>query len=98
MDKCKKCSKKFKWKTIIKSTWLNSYSPVTCDACNSKNYQKFSTRLITSISVVFPLIVINHFYIKLGLYTFMLYILWGAFVIVVSPFYARFYIKENIVE
>ena len=87
MDKCKKCSKKFEWKTIIKSTWLNSYSPVT-----------LLTRFITSFSIVLPMIVMNQFDSKLGFYNILCFILWGAFVIGVSPFYARFYIKDKIVK
>lgn len=98
MDKCKKCSKKFEWKTIIKSTWLNNYSPVICDSCKSVHYLTLLTRFITSFSIVLPMIVMNQFDSKLGFYNILCFILWGAFVIGVSPFYARFYIKDKIVK
>ena len=97
MDKCKKCSKKFGWKTIVKSTIISSVSPVICDSCKSENYPKFSNYLITSFSIGLPLIVMNHFDSRFEFYNILSYILWATFVMVLSPFYAKFYIKDKIV-
>lgn len=93
MQKCKECSNSFKYKDIMKSIWIRGYAPIVCDKCNAKYHVRFSTRLILSLSVTLPVIIINvgnlinYIFFNVSLVS---YILWVITMIFITPFYARY--------
>lgn len=105
IQKCKKCSKQFDWKTIIRATWLGSYSPIKCSQCKSVHHPKFYTRLVIGFGIIIPFIlnlfggvVTNLTGNKFSFTTIIfLCILWGTLLVGLTPFYARYHIKEKIV-
>ena len=98
MQKCKKCSNKFKYKDILKSIWVKGYAPIVCVKCDTKHYVNFSTRLILSLSIFTPLIIINfanlsfdHFFN----FSIIHYLMWIFATICITPFFARYHTKTN---
>ncbi|MBL4933261.1 TIGR04104 family putative zinc finger protein [Clostridium paridis] len=100
IQKCKKCSKSFKWSTILKASWSwNGFKPIECENCKTKHYYKPINRIIIFILAFTPLIFENAI---LGLplpygirsYIFWVYPAWAILLMLLSPFFTRFYIKE----
>jgi len=94
MQKCSNCLSEFRHKDIIKSIWLRSYSPILCKDCNIKHYVHFSTRLILALSIGCPVFILNRFFHNIY-YIILIYMLWSALVIYLTPFFARYYIKTE---
>lgn len=99
MQECRECSNKFRYKDIMKSIWINGYyAPMVCDKCNTKHYVSFSTRLILSLSVILPIVIvniskrINYRFFNVSL---ILYIIWAILIIALTPFYAKYYVKDD---
>lgn len=94
MQKCSKCSSQFKRKNIIKSIWLRSYSPILCENCNTLHYFNVSTRLICGLSIGAPIFILQGLF-HYGYYILLVYILWLALVIYLTPSFARVHIKAG---
>lgn len=99
MQKCKVCSNKFKYKDILKSIWLKGYNvPIVCVECETKHYVNWSTRLILSLSIFTPLIIINfanlssNYFFKISI---IQYLMWTFVIICITPFFARYHTKTN---
>jgi CXXC-20-CXXC protein len=92
IQKCKNCSKKFKWSTIIKATW-DFYSPIECDNCKTKHYVRFSSRIIIAILLPLPLLFTNISYSISSSYSIFIDIMWFLLVIFLSPFLTRYFTK-----
>lgn len=100
MDNCKECSNKFRYRTILKSIWLNGYyEPIICDKCNAKHYVNISTRIVISLSIFGPLIIYNLANLIFDEYVhyniLVPYIIWTAIIIFLTPNFARYHIKSN---
>jgi CXXC-20-CXXC protein len=96
MQKCKKCSNKFRYKIILKSIF-SKYSPITCEGCDTQYYVNFSTRIICVILILFPLIIRN-FNFDIYINTFastICYLLWVTVVLLILPFFARYHTKNK---
>lgn len=94
MQKCKICTYKFKYKDILKSIWVNGYSPIVCNKCDAKHYVNWSTRLILSLSIFAPLFIMN--YVRLSdnhFFNFSIihYLIWIFAIICITPFFARYH-------
>jgi len=95
MQKCKKCSQQFGWKSIIKSIWLRLYAPIICDKCNTKHYADFSTKLIVAFSLYIPVLINKYVYNIFGYYSIIIYIIWIVAMICITPFIAKYHIKNQ---
>lgn len=90
MKRCEKCSYKFKWKDIVISI-LSGYKPISCEICSTKYYVHFSARLITALIGTGLLV----FVLKLpgNVYKPGIYVISFAVLIILSPFYTKYYTK-----
>ena len=96
IQRCKNCFKEFDWKIIIESIWLKSYAPIKCDECKSMHHSTIITRLLIGFSVgVVPFIILKIEYKALGAYCILVYLMWIVFMVALTPFYARYYIKDK---
>lgn len=98
MQKCKKCFNKFKYKDILKSMWVKGYAPIVCTECGTKHYVNWSTRLILSLSIFTPLIIINSVNLSSNHFinfSIIHYLIWVFAVICITPFFARYHNKIN---
>lgn len=101
IQRCSKCSKEFTRKKIIKSIFFSwDYKPVICDKCSTKHYINTKTKLTISLGIVVPVFLIsffadgiNIFNIPIMVYYPLIYILWSALLIAMTPFFARYSIK-----
>ncbi|QHI71748.1 TIGR04104 family putative zinc finger protein [Aminipila terrae] len=93
IQKCKKCSKDFKWQTILKALWMG-YKPVECEYCKSKHYIYFISRLLVAISIAFPVMLQTYGYRYFRWYYILIYLIWGAIILCISPYFVRYYIKD----
>ncbi len=95
IQRCKNCSKEFKWKTIIKSLWFG-YKPIECVNCKTKHYLVLTYRIIISTGIVLP-VFFSHFLSSL-LKTYPLrisfYLVWVAIVICIAPFFSRYHLED----
>ncbi|WMJ77581.1 MULTISPECIES: TIGR04104 family putative zinc finger protein [unclassified Sedimentibacter] len=100
MYKCSLCSDRFKYKDVLKSIWVKGYAPIICTVCGTKHYPKISTRIVISLAMFLPLIVINSLnlffdgYVKLPNLFIIYYIIWTALLILITPFIAGYYTKS----
>ncbi|MBL4933260.1 TIGR04104 family putative zinc finger protein [Clostridium paridis] len=100
IPKCKKCSKSFKWSTILKASWdWGGLKPVECENCKTVHFIKPIFRiiiiLIAFIPVLFEGIIFSTFKSHgLNAYAFWFYPVFGTLLLLLSPFFIRFYIKE----
>lgn len=99
MQRCKECSNKFKYKDILKSIWLKGYhDPIICVECETKHYVNWSTKLILSLSIFTPSIIINFVNLssnhrfKISIIQFLM---WIFAIIFITPFFARYHTKTN---
>jgi len=98
MQKCKECSNEFKYKDILKSIWVKGYAPIVCVECETKHYVNFSTRLILSLSLFTPLIIINFVNLRLDSFfnfSIIQYLMWIFAIICITPFFARYHTKTD---
>lgn len=98
IQECKKCSNKFTWKKIAKSTFgIWGYEPIKCDACNAMHYINITTRLLIGLSIVIPVFIpqIPGVVSTFRGYCILIYILWVILMIGLIPFFARYNIKNN---
>lgn len=93
IQRCKKCSKQFKWKTIMKSI-SNGYEPIECDNCKTKHYLYFVYRLIGSALVMLPILFKESLYNLFDIYLILIYFIWVSISFCISPFYVRYHIKK----
>ena len=93
IQRCKTCSKQFKWKSIIRSIWLG-YKPIECDNCKSKYHIRFISKLLISLSIALPILFQNYLSSLFKSYSILIYLLWVLLVILISPFLSR-YNKES---
>jgi CXXC-20-CXXC protein len=101
MQKCQKCENQFTWKSIEKSLALG-YRPITCSKCQSVHYVSFWTRLILAGSItMIPLglmfmIIIPFRIIPLSVeFWIAFYLIWAAVIIGITPFFAKYRIRET---
>ena len=97
MQRCLKCSKEFSYKAVFKSLlgW-KSYAPIKCDSCNTIHSCKSSTgRIVTAVLIISMLLNIP---LKryIGNYSILVYLLSYPLLIIVLPFFAKYYIKDEI--
>ncbi|WP_287825767.1 TIGR04104 family putative zinc finger protein [Clostridium sp.] len=98
MQKCKKCFNKFKYIDVLKSIWVKGYAPIVCVECNTKHYVNWSTRLILSLSIFTPLIIINFLNLSSNHiinFSIIHYLIWIFAIICITPFFARYHNKTN---
>ena len=91
IQKCKNCSKKFKWSTIIKS--ILGDNSIKCDNCKTKHYLRFINRIIISVLIPLPILFQKLLFSLFSFYSIFIYLIWVFFIIFISPFFATYYIK-----
>jgi len=100
MQECKRCKHKFRYKDKLRSLFFGS--PIICGGCGGKYYIRLSTRIIRSCLIALPVLEANqissilvraniNIYAGLGGY-----LIWAGIVILVMPFGARFYLKDDV--
>ncbi|MBL4932020.1 TIGR04104 family putative zinc finger protein [Clostridium paridis] len=102
VQKCKKCSKEFPRKDIVKSVWSwSGYKPIVCEGCNSVHYVNITTRLLLGVYISAPLFSMtfifanNNFFLRIPFEVYiMAFILWIALIPYLIPHFARYHIKE----
>lgn len=100
IQKCKKCSNEFKWSTILKASWhWRGFIPIECESCKTMHFIKPITRVTIIILALIPLLFENYIFdvfktYGLNAYIFWAYPAWVILLILLSPFFIRFYIKE----
>ena len=57
MQKCEKCGRSFRWKDVLFSIW-QSYKPITCSHCNTKQTINFTSKFIVSFMVLLLALVV----------------------------------------
>jgi CXXC-20-CXXC protein len=92
IQRCKNCSKQFKWLTVIKSIW-NGYKPIECDNCKTKHYFKFSSRILIAILIPLPVFFQRTLFNLFSSDSIFIYPIWIILVICLSPFFARYFIR-----
>lgn len=94
MKKCENCYKQFNWWKIIRTVWLEKYTdPMVCNNCSFICYVNFSTKLIAILSASLPIFV-DAFIYKMKYFIFI-QITWMVMMMIITPFYARFHVKQN---
>ena len=98
MQKCKKCNSKIGYKNKLRTLLFDS-SPIICEGCGSKYYVRFSTRVIRACLFGLPVFLVNHSFDTLALANksnaFGYYLIWIVLVILVMPFWAGYYEKDD---
>ncbi|SEW34472.1 TIGR04104 family putative zinc finger protein [[Clostridium] fimetarium] len=98
MQKCKKCNDKLGYKNIF-WTLLFGYAPIICESCGCTYYVRFSTRIIYACLIALPPLLMNHLFNALNFANrsdaLVCYLIWVVFVILVMPFGARYYTKDD---
>ena len=97
MDKCQKCSEKLKGKAIIKSIWWKSYSPIECNSCKCIHYPTKRTCFIIRSFIMMSALLLPILTKNIGYYSVLVYILGIVLLTALTPIFARFYIKDEIV-
>lgn len=94
--KCKNCSEHFSWKAVMKSLFFG-YKPLTCESCGSVHYVSFWTRILNSALItLFPLILVFSRFVPLKPPSALVaYFIWVAFTVLISPFFARYELRQN---
>ena len=93
-QRCKKCSKQFKWKSVVKSIW-SGYKSIECDNCKSRHHINFVSRLLIALSIPLPLIFQRYLYSLFNSYSLLVYLIWVLLVLLISPYITRYHIKDN---
>ena len=93
-QRCKNCSKQFKWKSVVKSIW-SGYKSIECDNCKSRHHINFVSRLLIALSIPLPLIFQRYLYSIFNSYSLLVYLIWVLFVLLISPYITRYHIKDN---
>ena len=100
MQKCKVCNHKLRYKDKLWSIfWF--YSPIICEGCGSKYYVRFYTRIICACLIALPVFLENRFFSAIdcanGNMSAIIggYLIWGAMVLLLMPFGARYYLKDD---
>ncbi|WP_373689072.1 TIGR04104 family putative zinc finger protein [Clostridium sp. YIM B02551] len=100
IQKCINCSNSFKWSTIIKAIWSwGGFKPIKCESCKTTHLIKPIYRIIIIVLALIPLLFENHVFelfkaLGLNAYIFWAYPAWMILLILLSPFFIRFYVKE----
>ena len=100
MQKCMKCNNKLGYKNKMGS-FLWGYSPIICEGCGSKYYVRFYTRIICACLIALPVFLENRFFSAIdcanGNMSAIIggYLIWGAMVLLLMPFGARYYLKDD---
>lgn len=101
IQKCKSCSNRFRWETIVKSIcW--GYKSIECVNCKTKHYIKSIYRIIIAILIVLPLFFqqfLSSLFLSLTSSSYLFWIiganlLWGFMVVCISPFFARYDVRK----
>ena len=101
MQKCQKCSKPFRWKSIIKSLFFG-YKSIKCCSCNSEHYVSLITRIgYSTFAITIPTILVLVLIFTKAINIFnifweylLAYLLWITLITLVIPFLARYHIRE----
>lgn len=93
MQKCKVCSKRFKWSDICISV-LCSYNPLKCDKCNSMHFPNLSIRVIIASCIGLPFLLLGKVLPVFKGYSLVLYLVWLVGIFALSPIVARYHIKK----
>jgi CXXC-20-CXXC protein len=93
IQKCKKCGKQFKYATIVKSNFIN-YSPIKCDNCKSKHSVIFIYRILFGFSIGLPILFTKQLYFLFEIGTIYVYFIWISLIILLSPFYVSYKLKN----
>jgi CXXC-20-CXXC protein len=72
----------------------NTKGELLCENCNTQHYFNVSTRLICGLSIGAPMFILQSLF-HYGYYILLVYILWLALVIYLTPFFARVHIKAG---
>lgn len=96
MQKCQKCENQFTWTSIEKSLALG-YRPITCSKCKSVHYVSFWTRLgLAGSTTMLPMLLLFMRVIPLRVdYWIAFYLTWAAVIIGITPFFAKYRIRET---
>lgn len=95
-QRCKNCSKQFKWKSIVKSIW-SGYNSIECDNCKSRHNINFISRLLITLSIPLPLLFQKYLFRLFNSDSILVYLIWILLILFVSPYIARYHI-ENITK
>ncbi len=92
----KKCKHKFKYKNTIKAIWsFKGYQDIKCEVCNQVCKITNISRLVIAIIDVLPILTFNFFINHLGNWSIIIYLVYIAFIILISPFIVKFCTKIN---
>ncbi|URZ07405.1 TIGR04104 family putative zinc finger protein [Clostridium felsineum] len=94
VQKCRKCSKNFRWTTIVTSLLKGLGHPIECLNCNTKYYMKMVYRVIITVLIPLPILFHNFLYEIFKSYSSLFYIIWIFIIIVLFPFFVRYDTKE----
>lgn len=96
MQKCKVCSNKFGWKSIIKSAWFYRYDkPMICGKCKTEHYINLTSRLVTILSYMILLLIPIYFEGINKKHFVAFFIVWVIIMALITPFYAKFHMGEK---
>ncbi|WP_427847050.1 TIGR04104 family putative zinc finger protein [Clostridium folliculivorans] len=95
IKKCEKCGDKISWLKVFISI-MSGFTNIKCDKCQTEYYIISSYRLIIVVSVSFPLFLRNQILKILSPQFYsILAILWLIFMLSLSPFLLRTYVKKH---
>ncbi|MUV36680.1 hypothetical protein JNUCC1_00484 [Lentibacillus sp. JNUCC-1] len=66
MTKCDECGTRFKWVQIFLNIW-SGYRPVPCRVCGTKHKIVYASRVIGSIAIVVPAVIVGFFVPELSM-------------------------------
>ena len=91
MQKCKQCSKKFRWEEIFISFFrLNVLSaPIVCDNCKTSHCMTFYSRLFLDGSGLVSLFIVRYLYSFLQIYTVIVFFAWIFIIFLLSPYFLK---------
>ncbi|MBK1809036.1 hypothetical protein JHL18_00020 [Clostridium sp. YIM B02505] len=94
IQKCEKCSNKISWLKVFISI-MSGFRNIRCDECKTEYYIIGRYRLLIIVGACFPLFLRSEIIKAFNPQTYsILAILWLIFILLLSPFLLRIYVKN----
>lgn len=93
MQSCTMCSKKMKYKQILKS-YMWSYKPIACNQCGQQYVLTTASRSTLSTLIVLPIAILLLIRWGEGI-EILFYLLMVSFIILTAPFFVAFKEKHK---
>ena len=95
ISKCEKCGNKIGWLKVFISI-MSGFRNIRCDECKTEYYIILPYRLIILLGACFPLFLRSQIIKAFNPQTYsILAILWLIFILLLSPFLLRTYVKKH---